>query len=177
MNKQELKKFRKIQNKVLSKGAGREVPGNRIRGAPARKFALFTAWFASKAPDKATPEQMCLDLHITPMTAQKWVRQIESGHTAIAGDEKQAYTAFLKELVYSGKAVAADRELYARIIGLLENKSKFPLLELLSHDIIAAIILKADRDSNIRKQEMPERPDLLRSDLCLSAGQGEKADS
>ena len=146
MDAKELKKLRKIQNKALAHS--RDVPGNRIRGAPARKFALFTAWFASKDANKTTPEQMCIDLHITPMTAQKWVRQIESGQTAIGGTEIQAYTLYLKDLVYSGRAVAADRELYAKIIGALDTKQKVEISGLLSHDIIAGIILKADRDSN-----------------------------
>ena len=175
MDARELKKLRKIQNKALAQA--REVPGNRPRGTSVRRFALFAAWFASKDPGKVSPEQICVDLHITPMTAQKWVRQIESGKAVVVGNEIQAYTLYLKDLVYTGKATSADRELYAKIIGALDNKQKIEITGLLSHDIIAGIILKADRDSNIRDEKMPERPALLRPALCVSTGQGEKADS
>ena len=171
MNTEELKKIRKIQNKTLAKATS-------PRGATAKKFGLFAVWFTSDDPNKATPEQMCVDLHITSRTAEKWVKQIESGQTAIGRNEVQMYTAFLKNLVYEGKAVAADRELYAKIIGAIpETKAKIELSGLISHDIIAGIILKADRDSNIRASALPERPALLRSELCLPSGQGEKADS
>ena len=177
MNQGELKKLRKIQNKTLAKATAREVPGNRPRGIYAKRFALFAQWFASDDPNKATPEQICVDLHVTPMIAQKWVREIESGKATIGGNEIQAYTAFLKDLVYTGNATSSDRELYAKIIGAFENKTKLEISGLLSHDIIAGIILKADRDGNIRKSEMPERPVLLRPELCPPSGQGEKADS
>ena len=176
MDAKELKKFRKIQNKTLARA--REVPGNRPRGIYAKRFALFARWFASDDPNKVTPEQICVDLHVSPMVAQKWVREIESGKATIGGNEVQAYTAFLKDLVYTGKATSSDRELYAKIIGAIpETKAKIELSGLISHDIIAGIILKADRDSNIRASALPERPVLLRPELCLSTGQGEKADS
>ena len=175
MDVKELKKLRKIQNKALAQA--REKPGNRPRGVSVRKFTQFAAWFTSKDPGKGSPEQILVDLHISPMTAQRWVREIESGKAVIVGNEIQAYTLYLKDLVYTGKATSADRELYAKIIGALDTKQKIEISGLLSHDIIAGIILKADRDGNIRKSEMPERPVLLRPELCSPSGQGEKADS
>ena len=175
MDAEELRKIRKIQSKALAKASSQV--GNRYRGAPARKFALFTEWFVSKSPDKASAEQICVQLHITPMTAQKWVQKIQGGFTAFNGDEIQVYRAYLKDLVYSGKATSADRELYAKIIGALDTKQKVEISGLLNHDIIAGIILKADKDSNIRVSEMSEGPDLLRPDLCLSTGPSEKTDS
>ena len=173
MNEQELKRIRRIQKKALAHSKGRP---NLPRGSTSVKFGLFTRWFSSDSADKVSPEQIMVDLHITPMTAQKWVRQIECGMTAVSPNEIEHYKSYLKNLVYSGNATSADRELYAKIIGAFENKSKIEISGLLSHDIIAGIILKADRDSAVRVQAMPERPDLLCDPSRLPSGQGKDSD-
>ena len=154
---------------------GGQKKGVRTTASP-KKLREFLEWYRSEDRAKLSKRNIILYLKITEGQAEQWIQEINKIEMTDGADKLPKFVAHLEAQVYKPNASKGIQELYARVSGWLEDKSKMEITHKVDGSFYTKIALDAlERDRRERQgvDEVPQQPGILREDLRLPPGQGE----
>ncbi len=164
--------------------AHRRMFGGRPKGvrttANPKKLREFLEWYRSEDPTKLSKRNMILYLKITEGQAEQWIQEINKIEMTDGVDKLPKFVAHLESQVYKPGASKGIQELYARVSGWLEDKSKMEITHKVDGSFytkVALAALRRDREESIGVDALPQQPGVLRKKLRLPSGQGKTGDS
>ncbi len=154
---------------------GGQKKGVRTSASP-KKLREFLEWYRSEDPTKLSKRNMILSLKITEGQAEQWIQEISKIEIIDGADKLPKFVAHLEAQVYKPNASKGIQELYARVSGWLEDKSKMEITHKVDGSFYTKVALEAlERDRRERKgvDEVSQQPEILCDNLRLPPGQGE----
>lgn len=130
--------------------------------------------------DPYTDKEFCHIWNISQLTYIKWKKKIIVQRESELGEtEADRFMNRMYELAMEGRN-AKYAELWARIKGVLKDKSEVKVDLTISADDFVRRNLRAESELGMegyRVSEMPKKPPVLPKPLCLDSGQGSSDES
>lgn len=153
-----------------------------IRGKNKKTLALFAEWMSTPNGERVprTQSEFAKIYHVSKDTVSNWRRMLEM--EKFKGDDDNQVSIFMKNLytlATKPNARSKDMELWARINGLLVDKSELTHKFELSADDHYRISREAERrisetiGTSDRAESLPREPALLLSEVRDDTGLGE----